>query len=68
MPGSAPGEVFIEFQQIGRIVRVTAIDAATGTEVSFQAPAQTPPSDLRRTAVKKLDYVLNKKGKTGGSA
>ncbi len=55
------GEVFIEYKQIGAIVRVTAVDAVTGTEVSFQAPANTPPSDLQRTAVNKLNYVLRKR-------
>jgi len=57
------GEVFIEYTQVGKIVRVTAIDATTGTEVTFQAPINTPPSDLKRTAVNKLNYVLQKQKK-----
>ncbi|MFY9288145.1 MAG: hypothetical protein WAO98_06550 [Alphaproteobacteria bacterium] len=54
-------EVLIEFQRIGSIVRVTAIHAATGTEAIFQAPANTSHNDLQRMAVKKLNYVLQKK-------
>lgn len=54
-------EAIIEYSMIGSIVRVTAIDTASGTEVVFQAPAQTPRSSLERTALSKLRYVMNKK-------
>lgn len=56
-----PGEAIIEFKQIGSIVKVTAVDAATGTEAVFQAPATTPRKILEQTALSKLRYVLNKK-------
>ena len=61
MPKQTTNEAFIEYTQIGAIVRVTAVDAASGTEVSFQAPANTPRTSLERTAINKLRYVLNKK-------
>ena len=54
-------EVFIETKQIGAILRVTAIDAATGTEIVFQAPANTSREGLNRLAMNKLRYVMNKK-------
>ena len=60
MIDSKPGEVLFEFTQVGNSVRVTAIDAATGTEVTIQAPLNLSHADLQRTALRKLDYVLNK--------
>jgi hypothetical protein len=55
------GQAIIEYTQIGTIVRVTAVDTATGLEVSFQAPANTPRSSLERTAISKLQYVMRKR-------
>ncbi len=54
------GEIFIETKQIGAIVRVTAIDAKTGAEAVFQVPATASPSDVKRMAVNKLLYVMNR--------
>jgi hypothetical protein len=54
------GEVLFEHVQIGTIVRVTAIDAATGTEVVIQGPANIGTAALQRTAMAKLEYVLKK--------
>lgn len=56
-------EVLFEFVQIGTIVRVTAVHAATGTEVVIQGPASQPQSLLQRTALAKLRYVLEKQKK-----
>lgn len=47
-------EVFFEFTAIGAIVKVVAIDAATGTEVSVMGPAGAAQADLERLAVAKL--------------
>lgn len=55
-------DVLFEMTQIGSIMKVTAIDAATGTEVVIQGPASMPPSILQRTALAKLRYVLEKNG------
>ncbi len=53
-------EVIIEYVQVGNTVRVTAVDAQTGTEVVFQAPANSSQLALQRMAVQKLKYVMNK--------
>jgi len=53
-------DILIEYVRMGNILRVTAIDSATGTEVVFQAPASLHPKEVRRTAVNKLKYVLGK--------
>lgn len=49
-----PGEIYLEFHPIGQQVKVTAIDAATGIEVSTFGPASAAQTDLRRIAVRKL--------------
>ena len=54
-------EVILEFQLVGRIVKVMAVDPATLTEVSIQAPANLPEAALTRAAIAKLDYVLKKR-------
>lgn len=58
----AKGEVYIEFKVIGQTVKVTAVDAATGTEVSIQGPATTSQKILQKNALAKLNYVLGKTG------
>ena len=55
-------EVILEFQQIGQIVKVTAMDVASLTEISIQGPANAGQEMLRRNAVKRLAYVLRKNG------
>ncbi|MFP4313284.1 MAG: DUF6898 family protein [Alphaproteobacteria bacterium] len=55
-------EVIIEFYQIGHVVKVSAMDTATLTEASIQGPANTPESTLKNNALKRLEYVLRKKG------
>jgi hypothetical protein len=42
-------------------VKVTAIDAETGTEVSIVGTPTAGEATLRLTAQRKLEYVLNKK-------
>lgn len=54
-------EVLLEFRRIGNVVKVTATDAATLTEVTIQGPANASRESLRRTAVAKLNYVLARK-------
>ncbi|MCD8496783.1 MAG: type 4a pilus biogenesis protein PilO [Alphaproteobacteria bacterium] len=55
-------EVIIELHQIGQFVKATAMDVMTLTEVSIQGPASAPESTLKMNAVKRLEYVLRKKG------
>ena len=53
-------EAFLEFTQIGSIVKVTAIDAETGIEAVIQGPASAGQGQLRDTALRKLQYLLDK--------
>ncbi|MDT3686595.1 MAG: serine hydroxymethyltransferase [Pseudorhodoplanes sp.] len=51
-------EVLFEFRQVGTTVRVAAIDAATGTEVTVMGPATASRNDLQRLALNKLKVRL----------
>jgi hypothetical protein len=51
---ASSGGVYFEFTPIGTSVKVVAIDAATGTEVSVIGPARAAQADLRRLALQKL--------------
>lgn len=55
-------EVIIELQPVGNIVKVSAVDTLTLTEVSIQGPANAGEEMLKRNAIKRLEYVLKKKG------
>jgi hypothetical protein len=54
------GEVYFEFTAIGNSVKVTAIDAATGTEVVAIGPASAARADLQRLALRKLLAKMKK--------
>jgi hypothetical protein len=54
-------EIFFEMKRIGSVMRVTAIDAATGREVVIQGPANTSQRELQRLAIAKLEYVMKNK-------
>lgn len=51
-------EVIFEFVRVGRAVKVSAIDAATGTEVSIVGDPSVGELALKRLAERKLDFVL----------
>lgn len=55
-------EVIIEFHQVGAYVKVSAMDTDTLTEISIQGPASANEELLKRNALKRLEYVLKKKG------
>jgi hypothetical protein len=59
---SEPGDVYFEFAAIGRSVKVTAIDAASGIEVSVVAPATAARADLQQLALRKLEARLRNQG------
>lgn len=63
-----PGDddVIIEFRAVGHVVKVSAIDPRSLTEVSIIGPANESRERLKATAVAKLRYVLRKKA-GGGS-
>jgi hypothetical protein len=58
MTAEEPREVFFEFIAIGSTVKVVAIDAATGTEVSVIGPVSAAQADLEQLAVGKLKARL----------
>jgi hypothetical protein len=57
----ASREVYFEFRAVGSVVRVSAIDAATGTEVIVMGPVSAPQSTLERLARSKLMAKLQGK-------
>jgi len=59
------GEVFFEFRRFGGTVKVSAIHAASGTEVSLAGAASAGEYALKMAAIRKLLYVLNRP--VGGS-
>jgi hypothetical protein len=54
-------EIIVEIQRIGAILRVAAVDVATGAEVTFQAPARASRTSINRLAADKLRYVMRKR-------
>ncbi|MDA7948286.1 MAG: hypothetical protein MPJ78_12515 [Hyphomicrobiaceae bacterium] len=61
------GEIYIEYKQVGQAMKVIAVDAATGTEVTIMGPASAAQTDLQRIAVRKLQAQLEKDSGEGGS-
>ena len=55
-------EIYVEFVVHGNVVKATAIDSATGTEASIVGPAKAGREILSQAAMRKLEYVLKKKG------
>ncbi len=53
-------EVLFEFTAVGSAVKVIAIDAATGIEVTVVGPASAARFDLQRLALAKLRTRLNR--------
>ena len=54
-------DVYFEFTAIGRTVKVSAIDSATGLEVSVVGPASASQADLQRLALQKLKAQLDRR-------
>jgi hypothetical protein len=55
--------VIFEFRRIGTVVKVSAVDTLTMTEVSIMGPASATEVALRRTALRKLEFVLAQRAK-----
>jgi hypothetical protein len=55
------GEIYLEFHVVGHMIKVSAIDSASMTEVSIMGPANESREVLKATAIRKLHYVLAKK-------
>ncbi len=54
-------EVLFEFQQVGKALRVVAIDPITNTEVTMVGDPGCGRETLKRLAARKLAYVLAKR-------
>ncbi len=55
-------QVIFEFFTIGPYVKVSAMDVETMTEASIQGPKGTSEGILKQNALKRLEYVMRKKG------
>ena len=55
--------VIIEFIRVGAYVKVSAIDPVSGVEVSIVGDPASGETTLKRTAIRKLKYVLEKNAK-----
>ncbi|MBC8158124.1 MAG: hypothetical protein ISR44_04015 [Rhodospirillales bacterium] len=55
------GTVFFEFIRRGNVVKVSAIDARTGTEVSIVGDPKAGQEAMKRVAARKLEYVMAKR-------
>ena len=63
-PHTGSREVLFEFTAIGSVVKVVAIDAATGHEVSVMGPVHASRNDLQKLALAKLNGRLASHSKT----
>lgn len=54
-------EVIFEFHRIGNAVKVSAVEAASGVEVSIVGDPSVGETALKRLALRKLDYVLRRR-------
>jgi hypothetical protein len=57
--GQGTGEIIIEMRPVGSVVRVAAVDVATGTEVVVMGPAASPQKALEELAIAKLRKKLS---------
>ncbi len=55
-------EIYIEMNRIGHIVKVSAMDTQSMTEAVTQGPASAGEKALKEAAIKKLEFVMRKKG------
>jgi hypothetical protein len=55
-------EVLLEYHRIGNVMRVSAMDVQSLTEVVVQCPATAGEAIFKKNALLRLSYVLKKKG------
>lgn len=55
-------EIIIEFRSYGPYTKVMVMDTQSLTEISIQGPSNAGEEILKRNALKRLEYVLKKKG------
>ncbi len=56
-------EIYLEFIPVGNSVKVVAVDALTGLEVSIVGPVTAARRTLEQNAIKKLEFMLAKNEK-----
>jgi len=56
------GEIYIEYKVVGNAVRVVAVDAKTGVEVTVIGPKSAAKPDLERLVVAKLRRRIEQTG------
>jgi Domain of unknown function (DUF6898) len=56
-----PSGVILEFVRLGPLIRVSAMEPQSLTEVVLQGPAVAGEAALRRAALQKLAYVLERR-------
>ncbi len=54
-------EIIVEFIHVGNVVKVTAVDPESLLEVSIVGDPMAGEEALTRTAISKLEYVLEKR-------
>ena len=58
-------DILIEIVTLGAYAKASAIDSATGIEVSITGPTAAGRASLEAAALKKLEYVLKKNARGG---
>ena len=53
-------EVIFEFRPVGGIMRVSAMDVTTMTEITIQCPVNAGEAVFKKNALLRLEYVLRK--------
>ena len=55
---ASPGDVYFEHVRLGNSVKVSAVDASSGLEVSIVGPASASQKSLETLALRKLETAL----------
>lgn len=63
-PMSKREGIIIEFHRVGAYVKVSAVEPRSLTEVSIVGAPQAGEAALKRAVIRKLDYVMKRKGST----
>ena len=54
-------EILFEFKRSGKVVKVSAIEPETQTEICVVVPADLSVDEMKLQAAKRVNYVLKKK-------
>lgn len=56
-------EYYIEFYVVGNFIKVSAADPVTLKEAVVMGPLNASKEDLKKLAIQKLEYIINKANK-----